>query len=199
MKLLGELFSLIVGIIVFAVVGSVVFFGGRYVIEQFASGNNNDRQVTQNSETIENAENSAEVSVLELYAQHVDGIDQLTGGKFPLLLKVRIKNMGSEIWHANVAGFTISNEDGKTFDFSGLTKVNDNFMVEDRLEMIDLLPNQSTEGWISFEPDWGTNFTLNYKHHDSYIQIPIEIPNTGEPEISAVYDTPFTAIISPEY
>ncbi|OAH53885.1 hypothetical protein AWH48_11485 [Domibacillus aminovorans] len=134
---------------------------------------------------------SAQVSIVEIYAEHDVQIDGLTDGRIPLVVKVKISNTGTgtQDWTTNPAAFTISTGDGKTFEYSGGTKLNNYGEYEAELPMLHIMPGQSAEGWVGFEPEWSTSYVLNYHDNGEYIQIPFELPE-GQMKTSVVPPEP---------
>lgn len=149
-------------------------------------------------------EKKAEVSILEVYVEHDEMLDGLTNGVFPFLAKVRIKNVstGDYSWHANHTSFTISDSEGRTYDIEYFgTRTNEYGEPQRKFEIVNLLPQQSTEGWIAFSPVWSPNgvYVLNYEKQNNYIQIPIKLDNLDERKISIKFSNPPTKLIQAKY
>lgn len=172
--------------------------GKKVTLVSSSSNKNNVTKEGGNSNANTEIE-KAEISILEIYAEHDELLDGRTGGRIPLLVKVKVKNTGAdtEKWTTNTAAFTLSTNDGRTFESSFGTKLNKYGEKEKELPFLYLRAGQSSEGWVAFEPEWSTKYILNYSDNRSYLQIPFELPK-GKSKISIVPNEPITSEIIAE-
>lgn len=141
---------------------------------------------------------SAEVTLSEVYIEHDELLDGRTNGKVPMVLKVKVTNTGSEDWIISQTQFSISTPDGGTFTYTGFVKLNSYGQREEMFPVLKLLPGQSGEGWIGFEPSWSDNYILSYSENRANVQLSFTIPEEliDQRKISYTLPNPIIELIS---